>query len=723
MNEQDIIHNIKKQTKDLPIPDSISPDSMKKMLDDHINTDNNTANSSTPADTGRHNRYIRRFTVAACAVLVLAGGLGISTLLLNPKSATEKITDHSSGNTESKITEKDDAEAIYEDLAYQTNLSIPESYNDYYDALKTAYDNYYDSISTVDTGDADIMIPETAVEESVEDSAATNSFRSSDTTKQAAANGENSNDYSTTNTQEKEVDEGDIIKTDGTYIYRVSQGYDDKYGDRCILTITQTENGNLKAMSTINLNEELSHKNSDTYIDFEEFYLYKNQLVLMYQTEVYNKESEAYESISYIVIYDIKDKENPKKIKTLSQSGWYGSSRISDGYLYTISNFTGTSLENRKKYSHYIPSINGEIIACNNIYYPEDVIMQSTHVITSLDLSNPTDFTDSKAIPVSGGETYVSDSSIYFYATVYSDVTKTEIMKVGYEKGKLSVGRSATVAGYLYDSFALSEYDGYLRIVATIPANNISLLRSFATEDVANTGSTNTVREDVNTLYILDKNMELTGKLVGLAPGEKIYSARFMGNTGYFVTFRNMDPLFSVDLSDPANPKILDTLKIPGFSNYLHFYDENLLLGIGEEIDPDTLESKGIKLSMFDISNPSDVTEKDKYIIKDSYYSDALYNHKAIMIDPVKNIFGFVYYGEASKGTNYEAYYYYVTYTYDKEKGFVETAKYPIKDDSGYETNGVRGVYIGDYLYITTNKSITSYEIGSTNPIAQIYFK
>ena len=723
MNEQDFIHTIENQTKDLPIPDSISPDSMKKMLDNHINNDSTT---DTPAsgDTGRRRRNIRRYTAAACVVLFLAGALSISSLLSDTGNTADTTPKNASVSTESQASQEDAAEGFSEDLAYQTNLATPDSYDDYYDALKNAYDAYYDSISTVET-ETDALfdeVPEaaneTVAEASAEDSASTNSLRSSDATKQSADSGENNGDYSTTNTQEKEVDEGDIIKTDGTYIYRVSQSYDDTYKYHSSLTITETDKGSLKAVSTIDLNEALSLKDSDTYITFQEFYLYQDQLVLMYQSEAYNKENDTYESTTCIVLYDITDKENPKKIKTLSQSGWYGGSRISDGYLYTISNFTGTSLDDRKKYSRYIPCINGETIACDNIYYPTDVIMQSTHVVTSLDLSNPADFSDSKAIPVSGGETYVSDSSIYFYATIYTDITKTEIMKVGYEKGKLTVGRSAVVAGYLYDSFALSEYDGYLRIVATIPANNISLLRTFAVEDTAVTGSTNIVNEDVNALYILDKNMELTGKLTGLAPGEQIYSARFMGDTGYFVTFKNTDPLFSVDLSDPANPKILGALKIPGFSNYLHFYNDTLLLGIGEEIDPDTLASEGIKLSMFDISNPADVTEQDKYIIEDSYYSEALYNHKAIMIDPVKNIFGFLYYGE----TNFRLCYYYVTYTYDKEKGFVETARYPIEDDSGYETNGVRGIYIGDYLYLTTNKSITSYKIGSTNPIAQIYF-
>lgn len=751
MNEKDIIHTIQNKTKDLPIPDSISPESMKKMLDEHINDTKHSAGQTEPATadsqnnsvvnlsaTGKRNRYIRRFTVAACVVLCLVGSIGVSKLISNKQSdsladiasiaatdttAAEEATDESKSNDE-----------FTEDLACQSSLSSPASYDEYYDTLKSAYDDYYDSISTVETRnyDKDEAANTVAETEMAADSTAgfDTGLNSADTISNAKTSkqlvSEAKKNYSTTNTQEKMVDEGDIIKTDGTYIYKVAEGYDNDTGDYySILTITKTDNGDLSFVTSINLDKVLG-KNTDGSINFQEFYLYNNQLIFLYDKWNYNEDSsigKGQQTETYLAVYDLKDKEKPKEIKQLSQSGWYVSSRISDGYLYTISNFNDSTLNTREPYSNYIPTINGKTIACENIYYPTNVLLETTYVITSLDLSNPTKFTDTKAVPTKSGEIYVSDSSIYIYTTLYENVTKTEIMKVQYEKGKLTPGNSATVAGYLYDSFALSEYDEHLRIVATIPANNISLLRNYDVAVAENEDTDNSdvaITENINALYILDSNMELTGKITGLAPGEQIYSARFMGTTGYFVTYRNTDPLFSVDLSDPANPEILGELKIPGFSNYLHFYDNNLLLGIGEEIDEETQVFKGLKLSMFDINDPANVTEKDKYIIENSEFSEALYNHKAIMIDTAKNIFGFLYGGYDN---NYKSYYYYATYTYDKENGFIETAKYLINDGSEYEYNAVRGVYIGDYLYLATNKSITSYELGTTNPVAQVYFK
>lgn len=755
MNEQDLMKQIDEQTKTIEVPDSISPENMKKMLDqqagewntfdNHTDTITNDAKANSKESTiGKRNRYMRRFTVAACLALCLAGGA--TAIHVNNKAlsetesaydtmeaameeaaedAVEESAESAAGTSENKATDE---------LVYQSSLKSPSSYDAYYETLSSAYQEYYDSLATVTNDDMAVyesidsgMVTEAAaadvaMEESATDSVASISRDLGGSTNDNAKTSSNK-EFSSTNTQEKTVDEGDIIKTDGTYIYKVISKFnnDTGYTDQS-LTITETDNGNLKALATIDLNELLTDRDNE-YLNFHEFYLYENYIVLMYTKQNFTADNAT--TKTHIVIYDVTDKENPKKAKSLNQSGWYESSRISDGFLYTISNFSETNLDTPTPYTNYIPSVNDKTVECSDIYYPRNILMQTTYVVTSLDLSNPKDFTDTAAIPTNGGQIYVSDASIYFYRTMYDEVTKTEITKVRYDKGMLTPGESATITGYLYGSFALSEYNNHLRIVATIPANNISLLRDImplgatATSKNADTTDTVEVKEDVNVLYILDDNMQLTGKLSGIAPGEQIYSARFMGDIGYFVTFKNVDPLFTVDLSDPSNPTILGQLKIPGFSNYLHNYDSGLLLGFGEEIDAKTGEFLGLKLSMFDVSDPTNVTEQDKFIIENGEYSEAQYNHKAIMIDPEKNIFGFIYGGFSSDSNQY----FYATYTYDTAEGFIETAKYPITDGSEYETNAVRGVYIGDYLYIATNKSLTSYEIGSTNPISQIYFK
>lgn len=763
MKEQDIIHTIKEQTNDLKVPDSISPEAIKKMLDEHTASNEDRTNVQKKENAKsyeKRNHYIRRGAIAACAAFCLIGSLGISSLLSRTdkdaatKSSVDQMEESAEANADSVaydnhetsghvITESNTNET---DLVYQSRLQSPASYEEYYETLKSAYDDYYDRLSTVTTDDAingesgdygdssDIAVAENvdeSVDMAMEQNDSSQDFAASDkSTSNASRNAtsaitaddtgssENSEDFSTTNTQEKTVDEGDIIKTDGQYIYKVISALDyDSYETNYKLTVTKADNGNLSKICTIDLEQVLKKSGIDT-IQFQEFYLYHDQLIFLYNKESYSDRD--WDTSTYIVVYDLTDKAHPTMAKTLSQSGWYGTSRISDGYLYTISDFNNTSLDDKNEYRDYIPFIGGNPIACKNIYYPDDILMETTHVITSLNLEQPTAFTDSKAIPTTGYEYYVSDSAIFLYAATYADVSQTEIMRVDYKDGILTVGNSAVITGYLYDTFALNEYNGYLRIVATIPANNMSILRSSSIDFDTN------VQKDVNALYILDHNMELTGKIAGIAPGETIYSARFWGDTGYFVTYKNMDPLFSVDLSDPSNPTIIGALKIPGFSEYLHFYDEDHLLGIGIETDPKTQEFLGVKLSMFDISDPASVTEQDKYIIENSEYSEALYNHKAIMIDPQKNIFGFLYTGFSTPNREMYSYYdqqnIYATFTYDKDQGFIKTASYQI-DDTAFEYNSVRGVYIGDYFYLATNASITSYRIGSEDRIASVYFE
>jgi uncharacterized secreted protein with C-terminal beta-propeller domain len=167
-----------------------------------------------------------------------------------------------------------------------------------------------------------------------------------------------------------------------------------------------------------------------------------------------------------------------------------------------------------------------------------------------------------------------------------------------------------------------------------------------------NNGLTN---RSTNNVYIMNQDMNLVGSLEGIAPDEKIYSVRFMGAKGYMVTFKHVDPLFVMDLSDPTNPRILGKLKIPGYSDYLHPIDETHLLGIGKDAneleDAEKIHSqgavyytaiKGIKVAIFDVSDVENPIEMSKFIIGDrGTDSEALTNHKAILFDKEKELLVF----------------------------------------------------------------------------------
>lgn len=761
MKEEDMIREIEEQTAGLPVPDSVSPKEMKKMLDAR-RTEQDAGVPLMKTDGGKQGKR-KGWIVAACLALCFVGSFGVSRLfsdssvqeqssdLIPSTKFTEDGREQESSTVEASDEEEPggtDADGEEDNaLVHPTTMTSPASYEEYYQTLKSAYDAYYDRISLVyneglatngiqtDVDDDEMVDSVEEAEAAAEDlevpMLADSVNQSSRGAVAEEAKSADKEGFSTTNTQEKSVDEGDIIKTDGTWIYRIIQAYNNRTGRNTYrLTITKAKDGSLTPETTLNL-EKVPKTAEDDRINFYrmECYLYGDRLILVYDCET-DREDQT-DAQTWFVTYDLKDRANPVVEHKLCQSGWYETSRISNGYLYIISNFDGNRLDDEKEYRNYIPYLNGKPVECEDIYYPRKLLLEQTHVLTSIDLKHPDQYADSKAVPSTGNQYYVSEEAIYLYATDYGKTVRTRILRVAYEKGRLTVGSSAVVAGCLYDTFALNEYNGYLRIVATIPASNFSFFR--LTDDVLDVedelaGETaedqidvpDTVREDVNALYILDRNMELTGKLTGLAPGETIYSARFFGDTGYFVTYRNMDPLFSVDLSDPENPKVTGSLKIAGFSNYLHFYDRNLLLGIGQETDPKTQEFLGLKVSMFDISDPSDVKEEDKYIIEHSDYSDALYQHKAIMIDPEKNLFGFCY--MRTYGRNYNYMMEYVTFTYDKEKGFIETAAYPMEDEEIYDCTRVRGLYIGDYFYLVTDREISSYRIGSEEIVDTLFF-
>ena len=200
--------------------------------------------------------------------------------------------------------------------------------------------------------------------------------------------------------------------------------------------------------------------------------------------------------------------------------------------------------------------------------------------------------------------------------------------------------------------------------------------------------------KESNGLYILGKNLVLKGKIEGLAENESIYSARFLGDTGYFVTFRRTDPLFAVDLSNPEQPKVLGELKVSGFSDYLHGYGENRLLGIGMEADEDTGQQQGMKLSMFDLADPADVKEEARFRLENYNYSEALYNHREVLIDVEENLIGFS--ADGSDNGNYWRRY--LVFSYENG-AFVKKMELDMEgEDGGYMR--MRATFIGDTLYL-----------------------
>jgi uncharacterized secreted protein with C-terminal beta-propeller domain len=204
------------------------------------------------------------------------------------------------------------------------------------------------------------------------------------------------------------------------------------------------------------------------------------------------------------------------------------------------------------------------------------------------------------------------------------DQTTTVIHKIAVRNGNIAYVARGEVAGYLKNQFAMDEYDGNLRVATT--------------SDVW----TNRGQYEYNNVFVLDGSMKTIGSLNHIAEQEKIYSTRFIGDRLYMVTFKRIDPFFVIDLSSPEHPKILGKLKIPGYSDYLHPYDKNHIIGVGKETatnDWGGVSTRGIKLALFDVTDVEHPKQIDKVEIGDSGTDSAvLYDHKAFLFDKKKNL-------------------------------------------------------------------------------------
>ena len=540
-------------------------------------------------------------------------------------------------------------------------------------------------------------------------------------------------DYSTTNVQVAGVDEADIIKTDGKYIYAVS-------GKSIFITEVYPADS-AKIISKIELKSTPQN-----------LYLNGDSLVVLGQDDaIYAKMQGELKRIvpsrssqyAFLKVFDISDKKNPKQVRDLDFEGSINNSRMIGDYVYAVTT----------TYSYGgdmpIPIIleNGEALPtavgsprcnCPAVYY-FDIPYQSYNLtsIAAINVKDNAKPVKSEVYLLDGNQNmYVSQNNIYIaytkyineyqlvleamkelivprlnakdqaqvkkientdndvlskqeklakigqliqkyqmtlpqaeqenlqkeleakmkqkYTDISKELEKTVIHKIAIDKDSLKYQTVGEAAGAVLNQFSMDENGEYFRIATT----KNRTWSQFADESGQ--------QESYSNLYVLDKDLKVVGRVENLAPGERIYSVRFMQDRAYMVTFRQTDPLFAIDLKDPKNPKVLGKLKIPGFSNYLHPYDDTMIIGIGKDteettITPDCAElplgspsnelnidclpqpgrviTKGIKISLFDVSDVANPKESAKYVLGDSGSdSIALHDHKAFLFSRDKNL-------------------------------------------------------------------------------------
>lgn len=677
MNEQEILTQLRKAAEEIEIPEALKPEQIEKQLQEQKAKQQQENQHLEPKKSKKIIPWRRLGSMVAVLALVVCSGIYITVTRVDKNSGTGQTDSVAMTDTQQTVGEAD--ETGYVDVTALGTMYHPAS--DYKEVYQTLLKGYQQN------NQQNWIEEETSAETSTAASGAMNSgsdkYYYSDGAEYGSADvdlpegsKEGGKDYSTTNLQMEGVDESDIAKIDGSYIYTV----EDKY-----IVITDIRDGKLKEVTRFLPKDcGASDRVMEIYVDGDQLIL----VVQCYETSLEEDSAFCYEmngkNTTQIQVYSIVDRKNPEFEGRLIQDGYYNTSRkIGDVvYLFTQYNMTSDVVGYvEKEYTSVIPKVNGEKVAASEIYLPESS-GESGILVSSLDVNKPDKVLDSKLVISGYAQTYISKDALYLYEEDYDGAMITNIAKFALDEGRISGVAAAAVRGYVRDTFAINASDGYLRVLTT----------DYSTED------------EMNALYILDENMKLTGQLTGIAPGEEIYAARFMGNTGYFVTYRNTDPLFTVDLSDPAKPEIIGELKVTGFSEYLHFWDDTHLLGIGYESDENTGNIENIKLSMFNIENPGEVTEEAKLVLKDVDYSEALYDYKSVIISKDKNLIGLVcedYSGSRTKQT-------YQIYSYENGT-FKKQAEIPGINGVNYEN--VRGMYSGNVFYLWINDNITSYDM------------
>jgi len=602
-------------------------------------------------------------------------------------------------------------------------------------------------------------------------------------------------DYSRTNIQVEGVDEGDIVKTDGEYIYTISEN------SVVIMKAYPADSAEVSSRITFDSPPQ-------------GFYITGDRLIVYgYDNRVYAAEQKVGAGIAvmpgpiirpgsafaFVRIFDISDRRNPKEARNFSFEGNYTNSRMIGDYLYFVTTSynniygisddesplplllergTPISMEDENAPNAYyfdfpyqsyqftaVSAINvmdNSVSITREVYLldsaqtmyvsPQNLYLTYTKYLNEYDVRmdiarelvaprlNDRDKEKIQKIEAADSAVLSKEEKLQkidaiiqryiarlpeteqnalnheitrvvkeTYQNIARELEKTVIHKIGLNGSELKYQTFGEVPGAVLNQFSMDENGGYFRIATTKNRSWSIFLDENSLE-----------RDSYSNLYILDSGLKTVGSIEGLARGERIYSARFMQGRAYLVTFKQTDPLFVIDVSEPTAPRVLGELKIPGFSQYLHPYDDTTLIGFGRDTEarPDGgVVQKGLKLSLFDVSDVSAPREIDSYLWQSSRtYSIALNDHHAFLFSRDKNLlvipfedYETIARPEFSRGA--------LVFSLTKD-GF--SFKANISHGSDYNSAIVRALYIGDNLYALSGAYATIHALVDIRELERI---
>jgi len=505
--------------------------------------------------------------------------------------------------------------------------------------------------------------------------------------------------FSRTNVQVQGVDELDTVKTDGEYLYLVSSNN--------VSIVRATPTAEMQIVARITATDLGVELDPNTTVYIAGMFVEGDRLAVVSSAWAYVwlarepivpgpgpvPSVEPQRLRSWVSIFDLSTISSPRLEFAFGVTGTYLAARSTSGHVYLIAQDYVIKYEDQ----YLLPETCTEE-ACvtgdsREIWY--DPESKEAGLFTNI-LAVNVETGDHETFSVLTGWTstiYMSPQALYLtFLKWEGDLSSadewmagsfwTSVYKIVASGVVMGATASGDVPGALLNQFSMDEHEGYLRVATTI-----------------GWGQSNSV-------YVLNETLGIVGALEGIAEDEQIFAARFVGDNLYLVTFRQIDPFFVIDLSDPTDPRLLGELEIPGFSSYLHPVDSDHILGIGQE-------NWTLKVSLFDVSDPTHPVESSRWTVANTSWSEALYDHKAVLFDGPKALFVLPIYG------------------WDGESG---AYVFRVTPTDGISLRGVishgfayadvyRSLYIGDTLYTVSPYVVKANALSDLSEIGSLEYE
>ena len=663
-------------------------------------------------------------------------------------------------------------------------ISSQEELMDILDASSSFRDNFYDNRMFV----GNLAIEEMATFDTTE------SFRESSGPVHAGAmlDTQSKNvEYSTTNVQVANVDEPDYIKNDSKYVYIVSKN------TLSIIDAHPAESAELVLKIALDIESQYIQNMFLNDNRLVIFYNGQSDEEVIPQYDFIPRRS--YSPVTHALIIDVSDKENPTILKDYSIEGHFRDARMIGDYAYFVTNNNinyqypelpiilensvpimtpdAFYFDNEEEFSNFNTltaidifgdTINSETflmgytgtfyVSEDNFYLtyqqsmpwgfyerssqdrffnvvvpllPEDIQDEIRLIQNDSNINESTQWGKiSELMQKSYNIMDKKDKETLFEkirealneydAKIQEESRKTIIHKISIDEDKIEYVAKGSVPGRLLNQFSMDQNGDRFRVATTT---------EYYTQYQG------TIR--ANAVYVLDEKLDIVGSLDEIAPEESIFSARFIDDRLYLVTFQQIDPFFVIDLSTDT-PKILGELKIPGFSNYLHPYDNEHIIGIGKdtkEVGDNRVQQLGIKIALFNVEDVNNPKVADEVIIgNSSTNSEALYNHKAFFFDKTRDILSIPISDDiknleeiSSKriSPEYNRWNGFYVFDLDKEDGFnmKGTIVHSSEDSRYYGMNNARTFYIDDVLYTVSEEYLKMNSMNNLEEINSIKFE